>query len=102
MNSSRRRLGEEDRMIALDKSGFYADTYPDAREIFLRSSAAAGANLTRFEHPISGPGGELLATDVAQLGDLHAKRMLVLVSGTHGVEGFCGSALQSLQLEMGV
>jgi predicted deacylase len=39
-----------------------------------------------------------LAIDVVWLGAADAKKVLVLVSGTHGVEGFCGSAIQSFTL----
>ena len=35
--------------------------------------------------------GEALATDCAWLGPKQAKNVLVLMSGTHGVEGFCGA-----------
>lgn len=41
-----------------------------------------------------GPHGEPLSTDVAWLGPADASRVLVLISATHGVEGFAGSAIQ--------
>jgi hypothetical protein len=40
-----------------------------------------------------------LSTDVIWIGDADAKKVLVLISGTHGVEGFCGSAIQSFILQ---
>ena len=36
----------------------------------------------------------MLAIDVASIGDAEATSVLLIVSGTHGVEGFTGSALQ--------
>jgi len=46
-------------------------------------------------HPLSGPTGEPLACDVTLIGQSPRPRnLLVLVSGTHGVEGFAGSAIQ--------
>jgi len=38
-------------------------------------------------------------TDVIWLGNADASQVLVLISGTHGVEGFCGSAIQSFVLQ---
>ena len=38
--------------------------------------------------------GGALALDVATLGEPDAPAVLLIVSGTHGVEGFTGSALQ--------
>ena len=37
-------------------------------------------------------------TDCLWLGSKNAERVLVLISGTHGVEGFCGSAAQKFVL----
>lgn len=51
-------------------------------------------------HPRPGPDGETLSTDVAVLGPgsepgtAAPEHTVLVVSGTHGVEGFCGSALQ--------
>lgn len=50
--------------------------------------------MSEHPHPLRGPFGEHLSTDVAWLGDLQAKRVLVTLSGTHGVEGFYGSDCQ--------
>lgn len=65
------------------------------RERFLSAATAAGASLREYRHPLSGPRGEVLATDVAVLGDPCAKRFLVALSGTHGVEGYYGSDCQT-------
>lgn len=40
-----------------------------------------------------------LGTDIAYLGANDAETVLVLISGTHGVEGYCGSAIQRFLLE---
>jgi hypothetical protein len=69
-------------------------SYTSQREQFLAAAKAAGASLTEYPHPLSGPFGEPLSTDVAWLGDPHAKRVLVALCGTHGVEGFYGSNCQ--------
>ena len=72
---------------------FSAD-YAQARVKFLDQARAAGAELVAYPHPLPGPAGEPLATDVALIGDPSARRVLVLLSATHGVEGFCGSGAQ--------
>lgn len=38
--------------------------------------------------------GQPLFTDLAFLGDENSERAIVLISGTHGVEGYCGSGAQ--------
>lgn len=76
-----------------DLSCFSPD-YKQARRAFLAAAGKAGASLSTHPHPLTGPEGESLATDVAWLGDEHAETVLVLLSATHGVEGFNGSAAQ--------
>lgn len=50
----------------------------------------------------TGPNGELLETDCYWLGDINAQQLLVIISGTHGVEGFAGSAIQQAWLSASV
>lgn len=47
-----------------------------------------------FEYPEPGPDGARLYCDTAWFGPLTAENVLVLISGTHGIEGFCGSGAQ--------
>jgi hypothetical protein len=82
---------------ALSFSGDYAT----ARSRFRAAAVAAGASLDSLAHPEPGRWGEALATDVAWLGPRDAERVLVTISGTHGVEGFCGSGAQLDWLERG-
>jgi len=70
-------------------------TYPLARAAFLAAAELAGAAIDTFEHPLIGPEGEALAVDVAELGPADAEHVVLVVSATHGVEGYCGSALQT-------
>jgi hypothetical protein len=74
-------------------------TYDVARRRFFDTAQAAGAEVTSFPHPLSGREGEELAIDVAVLGPADATDVLMFVSGTHGVEGYAGSALQSWWLD---
>ncbi len=71
-------------------------SYGEARRRFLDAAALAGASVTATDHPTeTGPGGEPLAIDLAQLGPTDSPAALVVVSGTHGVEGYAGSAIQT-------
>lgn len=69
-------------------------TYEESRQRFLEAARDAGATLVEFPHPLAGMNGEPLAIDLATLGADDARSVLIVVSGTHGVEGFTGSALQ--------
>lgn len=73
----------------------FAATYDEARGKFLRAAQALGCDVERHQHPHAlGAEGETLSIDVARLGDAQARSLLVLLSGMHGVEGFCGSGCQ--------
>ena len=81
-------------------SGFLSRaSFSTLREQFLVAATAAGAILTEYAHPLCGPFGEPLATDVALLGNPEAQRVLVALSGTHGVEGYYGSTCQTRWLQ---
>ncbi len=79
-----------------------ASDYQAARRAFLDAAADVGAQLTHLDHPLVGPDGGALATDVAVLGPVDAPNRMLVVSGTHGVEGFAGSLCQSTWLRDGV
>jgi hypothetical protein len=79
----------------MSTSDFFAADYGEARRKFRDAAIEAGARLASYAHPTaSGPQGEALTTDVARLGPATASRVLMTVSATHGVEGFCGSGVQ--------
>lgn len=69
----------------------FPTSYADSRKHFLDLVKSAGADLQSYANPNKGPEGEELATDAAWIGKSGAKKVLVLVSGVHGVEGFCGA-----------
>ncbi|WP_270937758.1 M14 family metallopeptidase [Falsiroseomonas oryzae] len=82
--------------------GHFCTDYATARERFLAAATGAGARIASHRHPLSGPRGEVLACDTAWLGPEDAPRVLVLVSGAHGVEGFAGSGPQIDLLSRGL
>ncbi len=69
-------------------------TYADSRRRFLDAASARHAAITSWPHPLTGMEGDELAIDVAVVGAEDPSTTLLIVSGTHGVEGFTGSALQ--------
>lgn len=79
--------------VDLDITVFPAD-YAAARAGFLAAARAVGAVSESFLHPLRGPAGETLATDIAWVGPRGASRLLVTQSALHGVEGFAGAAAQ--------
>jgi hypothetical protein len=72
----------------------FSQSYAEARAKFRTTAGAAGATLTSYVNANLGPGGETLATDVARFGPDDAVGVMIVNSGTHGAEGFCGSGCQ--------
>ncbi|NMX61679.1 DUF2817 domain-containing protein [Pseudomonas sp. WS 5111] len=72
----------------------FSQSYAEARQKFLQACANAGLEAQSHPHPLPGIDGEELALDVVFAGSPKATNLLVLSSGVHGVEGFCGSAVQ--------
>jgi hypothetical protein len=83
-----------------DVASAFAATYAEAREKFARAARSLGLTIVSRVHPrVAGAGGEELAIDFALLGDADARSLLVVLSGVHGVEGFCGSGCQVALLQ---
>ncbi len=72
----------------------FRDSYDACRSHFLELAKASGGTLVRAVNPAPGPDGLELSTDFLRLGPRDARRALIMVSGTHGAEGFAGSAVQ--------
>ncbi len=80
-----------------------AADHRDERARFLADAERHGATLSSVSHPLLGPDGGPLATDVARFGAPvgAASKVVVISSGVHGVEGHAGSGLQHLLVESG-
>lgn len=78
----------------IDSIQSFSADYAEARSKFCRAAADAGGAMELIEHPERGPSAERLFVDVARFGAKSAENVLVMISGTHGVEGFCGSGAQ--------
>lgn len=78
----------------MDAAGAFPADYATSAARFRSVAADFGGASRRYDNPNRGPRGEELATDTAWFGPRDAERVLVLVSATHGVEGFCGAGAQ--------
>jgi len=81
----------------------FPDDYRAAREAFVEAAEAADLGVTSRVHPKThGIDGKPLFLDAATAGPRDAKRALLLISGTHGVEGYFGSGVQTGLLRQGL
>lgn len=81
---------------------WFSPDYATARTRFLAAATAAGARVESVRHPDrTGPGGMPIHMDAAALGPTDAPALLMVISGTHGPEGYCGSAVQTGLLASG-
>ncbi len=86
---------------------FFPQSYQASRERLLANARAWSRHLPVLidsrSVPARGPSGETLAQDWVQIGPRRggrkARRMLILASGTHGLEGFCGAGIQHAMME---
>ena len=79
-------------------SDHFSQSYAEARNKFLAAVDAAKLDVESHPHPMLGRDGELLAMDVALEGPKDAQALLIITSACHGVEGFCGSGVQTTLL----
>ena len=93
---------EQKKLFGLEIVNYFSSDYGEARRKFLDASHSAGADIESFKNPHVGPEGEALFTDIALIGPRDASTIIVLGSGTHGVEGFAGSAIQTGLLSEGI
>lgn len=68
-------------------------TYETRRSIWLDLIKSSGLQLKSFKHPQLGANKEELFIDIAIL-KKDSKKLLVHVTGTHGIEGYLGSLVQ--------
>ena len=86
----------------------FSASYAEARAKFRAAAREAGGAISSFHNAAAAPVGaicessglhpisadEALSTDAAWIGPRTATRLVYAQSGTHGVEGFCGSGIQ--------
>ncbi len=78
----------------MDAASHFSRSYAEARAKFLAAAEHAGLDVESHAHPLLGRDGEALAMDVALQGAKDARSLLIISSGCHGIEGYCGSGVQ--------
>lgn len=73
----------------------FSISYAQARQRFLDAAAARGLPVHSHVLPLPGADGETLAMDVVLDGDPAAPNLVMTTSACHGIEGYCGSAIQT-------
>ena len=73
---------------------WFSNSYNHARTRFIEQVLTQGGLHTSLPVTALGPEKEPLSIDIGWFGDPNAKRVILHISGTHGVEGFSGSAIQ--------
>lgn len=82
---------------------YFSPDYRQARRKFIAACQKAGVDCIARVHPrAKGPDGKPLFLDSVALGPRDAKKALLLNAGTHGVEGYFGSAAETGLLSEGV
>ena len=76
----------------------FSHSYASARRRFYEAAQAAQLDVEAFKYRLPGRDNEVLAIDVCLDGQADAQRLLVISSGVHGVEGYCGSGIQVFAL----
>lgn len=79
----------------------FPPSYALARDAWLQAVAARGGRVDGLRHPDAGPDGEALWLDVARFGSDEAESVFVIACGTHGIEGYAGSVVQTAWLQAG-
>src|ERR1700744_2586397 len=74
----------------------FPSDYRAARHAFIQAAEAPGLDIPPRVHPTAtGPDGKPLFMDVAEIGPRKAKTALLLMSATHGAEGYFGSGVET-------
>ncbi len=73
----------------------FPDSYRQACALWQAHTAGGALPVPAREFPVAGlsPEGARLATHLAWLGAASASRVLIMIGGTHGIEGFTGTAV---------
>ncbi len=80
--------------VRIAESEYFSNDYRTARDRFRARALEAGGRPEILPLEATGPDGEDLSIDIAWFGSESPRRVLLHISGTHGVEAFAGSAIQ--------
>lgn len=89
--------------LKMNYDALFSQNYYEAREKFLFACKENDFLIKSTEHPSAkGPNEQPIFMDCAVLGPQNAKSTLIIISGTHGPEGYCGSAFQYGLIKSGI
>ncbi len=74
---------------------FFSATVTEATRKFRQACRDHALESRFFTHPLKGPAGEALQMGVCRLGPEDAENRLMIISATHGIEGYAGAAIQT-------
>lgn len=80
--------------LAAINSAVFPNSYATGRQHWLAHTQKLAGRHLAFPCAGIGPENEALVTDTFWIGPEDASRVLILIGGTHGIEGFVGSAIQ--------
>ncbi len=82
--------------VAVIDTDVFPENYELARHNWLAQIERLPLPMQNVAYPYTGtsPDGQALITDTVWIGAKDAKNVLVLIAGTHGIEGFAGSAIE--------
>lgn len=81
----------------------FSDSYPAARNLFRKMASKHGGELFAYVHPSeTDHAREPLTIDVARFGSEHSDKLLLINTGTHGLEAYFGSAAILDGLKLGL
>jgi hypothetical protein len=97
------RPARESRTLAetSDPVALFSSSYAQARQRFRDAAGRRRLVVESTVLDLPGADGEELAIDVVRDGPADSERLLIVMSGVHGVEGYCGSAVQTGLLDLG-
>ena len=89
-------------MKTMSHASHFAGSYREGRRLFLGACREAGLQPVEYVQPDrTGPEGEPLAIQSVWIGPRDARKVLLLVCGTHGLEAAAGSAVTTQWLRSG-
>jgi hypothetical protein len=89
--------------MTTNPEAYFPPDYRAGRHAFVAACEHAGVDVVSRVHPdVKGRDGKPLFLDTAVIGPRDAKKVLLLISATHGVEGYFGSGVQTGLLHEGL
>jgi Protein of unknown function (DUF2817) len=93
----------ENNILPQNIDDFFSQDYYQSREKFLKECEICGFEVKSQKLPdFKGPNNRDIFMDCASFGNKNAKNLLVIISGTHGPEGYCGAGVQLGLLKTGL